>query len=68
MMTSPTFDLGHLNDLNCDVKEALKLSIFVVEKKKATSGDVIELSQSEASGYRMKERTMLRQLCQVAAA
>ena len=28
-MTSPTFDLGHLNG---NVKEALKLSIFVVQK------------------------------------
>ena len=29
---SPTFDLGHLNDLNGEVIEALKSSIFVVQK------------------------------------
>ena len=32
---SLTFDLGHLNDLNVDVKEALKSSIFVVQKAAA---------------------------------
>ena len=38
---SPTLDLGHLNDLNddvvveVDVKEALKSSIFVVQKAAA---------------------------------
>ena len=29
------FDLGNLNDLNGDVKEALKSSIFVVQKAAA---------------------------------
>ena len=32
---SLTFELGHLNDLNGDVKEALKSSIFVVQKAAA---------------------------------
>ena len=44
--TSPTFDLGHLNDLNedvvveVDVKEVLKSSIFVVQKAAAPKSGV----------------------------
>ena len=39
-MTSLTFDLGHLDDLNGDVKEALKSSIFVVQKAAAPKSGV----------------------------
>ena len=34
-MTSLTFDLGHISNLNGNVKEALKSSIFVVQKAAA---------------------------------
>ena len=43
---SPTLDLGHLNDLNDDVvievyvKEALKSSIFIVQKAAAPKSGV----------------------------
>ena len=43
---SPTLDLGHLNDLNddvvveVDVKEALKSSIFIVQKAAAPKSGV----------------------------
>ena len=43
---SPALDLGHLNDLNddvvveVDVKEALKLSIFIVQKTAAPKSGV----------------------------
>merc|ERR1712208_32118 len=39
-VTSLTFDLGHLDDLNGDVKEALKSSIFVVQKAAAPKSGV----------------------------
>ena len=39
-MMSLTFDPGHLNDLNGDVKEALKSSIFVVQKAAAPKSGV----------------------------
>ena len=45
-MTSLTFDLGHLNDLNddvvieVDVKEALKSSFFIVQKAAAPKSGV----------------------------
>ena len=41
---SLTFNLGHLNDLNGDVKETLKLSIFAVQKAAAPKNGV-ELRQ-----------------------
>ena len=37
---SLTFDLGHLNDLNGDIKEALSSSIFVVQKAAAPKSGV----------------------------
>ena len=39
-MTSLTFDPGHLNDLNGNVDEALKSSIFVVQKAAAPKSGV----------------------------
>ena len=50
MMTSPTFDLGHLNG---DVKDALKLSIFVVQKAVAPKTGV-EFCQASSGAIRSR--------------
>ena len=63
MMASPTFDLGHLNDLNGDVEEALKLSIFVVQKASAPifglefrQGSIGTIRSSLATSYNVARR------------
>ena len=50
-MTSLTFDLDHLYDLNGDVKEALKSSIFVVQKADAPKNG-IDFCQSSVGTIR----------------